>query len=118
MQIERHRYRAIILTSVLLSLNYFYWRITSTLNPEAMAFSIFLLWAELHGFIEALLYFFMVWKPKSNICTRPIENATVDVLVATLNEDLDLLRIYLNILLIDLHLYIVYVLLILHILSS
>ena len=48
--------------------------------------------AELYGFVALGLYFFQVWSPVEQEPPPPLEGRSVDVLVTTYNEDLQLLR--------------------------
>jgi len=62
------------------------------LNYDALWFSLPLVLAEFHGFIVTSLYFFMVWNPTKRKSPSPLQGKTVDVLVPTYNEPVDILR--------------------------
>ena len=79
--------------SVAFSIRYLGWRIGHSFNYDALWFSIPLFIAELHGFIEATLFFFMVINPTKRKPLPPLQNRTVDVLVPTYDEPADVLRI-------------------------
>jgi cellulose synthase/poly-beta-1,6-N-acetylglucosamine synthase-like glycosyltransferase/tetratricopeptide (TPR) repeat protein len=55
-------------------------------------FSVFLLLAELYAGISLGLYFFQVWRLVDPPIRRPPADRTVDVFIATYNEDVSLLR--------------------------
>ncbi|MEW6088852.1 MAG: glycosyltransferase [bacterium] len=82
----------IMVSSVVFSIRYLIWRFHDTLNPDAMWFSLLLVFAEAHGFIETTLYFFMVWNPTKRKSPPPLQNRMVDILVPTYNEPVYLLR--------------------------
>ncbi|MDD5773606.1 MAG: glycosyltransferase [bacterium] len=82
----------IMILSVIFSVRYLIWRFRFTLNPNALWFSLLLLIAELHGFIETTLFFFMVWNPTKRKSLPPLQNKTVDILVPTYDEPEHLLR--------------------------
>jgi cellulose synthase (UDP-forming) len=73
-------------------LYYFWWRLTATLNPEALAFSIVLLAAEAQGLINAFLFGFMTWDPARRAPFRLVPGLRVDVYVPTYNEPLSILE--------------------------
>jgi len=72
---------------------YFYYRISRTINYEALAFSLAFLAAEIHGFASLWLYFFDLWDPTSRAePPPPTEDISVDVFIPTYNEDVSLLH--------------------------
>lgn len=81
-----------MILSVVFTVRYLVWRAGDTLNFDALWFSIPFLGAEIHGFIETLMYFFMVWAPSSRKRLPPLDGRTVDILVPTFNEPIDILR--------------------------
>ena len=89
---RRYLTKLFVLVSIVLSIRYFVWRCGYTLNYDALWFSLPLLLAELHGFLVASLYFFMVWNPTVRKSLPPLKNRTVDVMVPTYNESVDILR--------------------------
>ena len=70
---------------------YLGWRAT-TLNAEAPVFSALIYGAELFGFMCALLHIFMCWRLTVRLAPSPRPGMTVDVLVPTFNESVDLVR--------------------------
>ncbi len=84
--------RFLIVLAVVFSVRYFYWRAVSTSNPVAMWFFYLFLVAEMLNFLETAFFYFTVWKPQYHAAPRPIAGHTVDILIATYNEPVDLLR--------------------------
>ncbi|MGR3491965.1 MAG: glycosyltransferase [Shimia sp.] len=81
-----------------LSLWYLHWRITSSLNLEALAFSIAVLAAEIVLWAGGLLFFFDIWRERDDIQLPPSRtrveahlpgggNISVDIFITTYNED-------------------------------
>ena len=70
---------------------YFAWRL-STLNANAMAFSVALLVAELFGLLTAFLHVFMTWRLADRQILAPRVGHAVDVFITTLNEPAELVR--------------------------
>lgn len=70
---------------------YFHWRM-GTLNPDAMFFSVLILGAELYGFATAGMHIFMCQRLTVRTPPAPPINATVDVLVPTYNESVEIVR--------------------------
>lgn len=68
-----------------------FWTLNLATAPAAM-FSIVLLMAEVYAGISLGLYFFQVWRLVELPLRRPSVRRTVDVFVATYNEDVSLLR--------------------------
>lgn len=84
--------RVLILITVVVTIRYFYWRATSTMNPAAVWFFYLFLVAEILNFFEAALFYITTWKP-TNRSPRPIIlDRSVDVFIATYNEPVSLLR--------------------------
>ncbi len=74
---------------------YLVYRALFTLNLEgtyATAVSLMLYGAELFGGVSLALYFLQVWDTTEPQEREPLEGVTIDVLVPTYNEDVDLLR--------------------------
>jgi cellulose synthase (UDP-forming) len=90
-RVERYR-RVVAIIGVIVTLYYLYWRVTETLNPNALTFSLFLYGAEVFGAITTFLFYFMVWKPRSRTSPPPLTGKTVDVLIPTKSESLEVLR--------------------------
>jgi cellulose synthase (UDP-forming) len=62
------------------------------MNPVARWFFYLFLTAELLNFLESLLFYFTAWKPVHHARPALLPGRTVDILVATYNEPLQLLR--------------------------
>ncbi len=84
--------RVLAIIGVIVTLYYLYWRVTETLNPNALVFSWALYGAEVFGALTTFLFYFMVWKPRSRTTPPPLEGKTVDVFVTTKSESLEVLR--------------------------
>ncbi|HEV2287832.1 MAG TPA: glycosyltransferase family 2 protein [Candidatus Acidoferrales bacterium] len=84
--------RVIIVLAVLFTIRYFYWRAMDTMNPAAKWFFYIFLVAEILNFLEAALFYFTTWKPTARTAPPPINGRTVDVLITTYNEPVNLLR--------------------------
>jgi cellulose synthase (UDP-forming) len=76
-----------------LGCRYLVWRYTSTLNRDALWFAIPLVVAETYSLIDAFLLVLMLWKPARRVAPPPIEGVTVDVLITTYNEPVELIRL-------------------------
>lgn len=70
---------------------YLGWRST-TLNPTAPIFSGLIYGAELFGFAATLLHLFMVWKLTVRSPIAAVSGLSVDVLVPTYNEPVEMVR--------------------------
>lgn len=84
--------RLLVVLTIPFSIRYFYWRAWTTMNPAARWFFYLFLVAELLNFLEALLFYFTTWKPVHHAKPAPLPGRTVDILVATYDEPLHLLR--------------------------
>lgn len=84
--------RIVAVIAVIITLYYLYWRVTETLNPNALLFSWALFGAEAFGALTTFLFYFMVWKPKARIAPPPLDGKTVDVFIPTKNEPPEILR--------------------------
>jgi len=85
--------RIISVASIIYFLYYLWWRATATLNPQALFFSWVLLGAEAFGVISYMLFAWMTQNVSSNReYRRPSAGLTVDILVPTYNESLDILE--------------------------
>jgi cellulose synthase (UDP-forming) len=83
--------QCVALVAIAFTLYYLGWRL-STLNPEAMLLS-WLLWAaEAYGLMVFILYVLMTWRLVYPVSPKPKHNPTVDVLIPTYNEPVDVLR--------------------------
>jgi len=77
---------------VVVYLFYLGYRVLYTLNPEAFGFSLLFLYAEMHACLALSLYFFQIWNPTTRVPPVPPRNLTVDILIPTYNENLEILR--------------------------
>ncbi|MDR5708928.1 MAG: glycosyltransferase [Armatimonadota bacterium] len=85
--------RLAMLTAALGGLVYLTWRLLYTFNPQALWFSVPLWAAELAGWVEMALFFFMVWRLTDRKDPPPAPpGLSVDVFVPTYDEPLWLLR--------------------------
>lgn len=81
---------AVVLT-VILGLNYVAWRWTDSLNWDAWWIAVPLVVAETYSLIDVMLFGMTVWQLKIRKgAPAPPHDATVDVLITTYNEDLDM----------------------------
>lgn len=90
-RVERFR-RIVAIIGTAVTLYYLYWRVTETLNPNALFFSWALYGAEVFGAITTFLFYFMVWKPRTRTSPPPLTGKTVDVFIPTKGESVDVLR--------------------------
>jgi cellulose synthase (UDP-forming) len=79
--------------TVALGLGYLAWRYTSSLNRAALWFAIPLVVAETYGFLNTVLFVFMMWRPTRRTPPPPLEDRTVDVFITTYNEPVELVRL-------------------------
>jgi cellulose synthase (UDP-forming) len=84
--------RIVIVLAVVFSIRYFYWRAVDTFNPVAKWFFYIFLIAEILNFLEAFLFYYTGWSPTSYRRPQPLRGRSVDVLIATYNEPVELLR--------------------------
>ncbi len=93
---RRQWFRQLAMTvAAVATVAYLTYRLIWTLNlatVPAAAFSIALVAAELYACASLGLYFFQVWRLVEPPLRRPTPGRTVDVFVATYNEDVALLR--------------------------
>ena len=72
---------------------YIWWRVTATLNPDALLFSWVLVLAEAFGVISYIIFAWMTQDTSPTRLYRPPRSGlTVDILVPTLDESLDILE--------------------------
>ena len=88
---ERLR-RVIAVLAIAVTVYYLYWRVTETFNQNALFFSWSLWCAEVFGFRTTLLFYFTVWKPTTREAPDAPEGKTIDVLIPTINEPVEVLR--------------------------
>jgi cellulose synthase (UDP-forming) len=74
------------------TLYYLWWRVTETLNPNAVLFSWALYGAEVFGAVTTFLFYFMVWRPIKRTAPPPLPGRTVDVFIPTKSEPIGVLR--------------------------
>ncbi len=98
-------FQVISLIFIVVGFNYLYWRWNSSLNLDALWFAIPLVIAETLAFIGSMLMIVNCWSNKDPLPQLAIHTVTelnstdqqsnpisVDVFIATYNEDLDLVR--------------------------
>ena len=68
--------RIVAIIGVIITLYYLYWRVTETLNPNALLFSWALFGAEAFGALTTFLFYFMVWKPRVRVAPPPTGDTT------------------------------------------
>jgi len=86
-------FRALAVVTIVLGVIYLSWRLTASLNTQALWFAIPLVAAETYTFINTLLFVFMLWRPTRRQAPPPLEGVTVDVFITTYNEPADLVRL-------------------------
>ncbi|MBX6341266.1 MAG: glycosyltransferase [Thermomicrobiaceae bacterium] len=84
--------RAIALAAAAYLVYYLAWRASTTLNREALAFSLVLLAAEVQGAVNYFLFAFMTWDLSRSFRFALPPDARVDVFVPTYDEPLDILE--------------------------
>lgn len=83
--------RLVVVLTVILGLNYVGWRWAASLNWDAWWIAVPLVVAETYSLIDVMLFGMTVWKLKIRKgAPAPPPDATVDVLITTYNEDLDM----------------------------
>lgn len=71
---------------------YLIWRVSSTLNQDALWLSWMLLAAEIYGLLIFLLFAFLTWKLINPIPPKPRDGIAVDIFITTYGEPIDILR--------------------------
>jgi cellulose synthase (UDP-forming) len=84
--------RIAVVLAIVFTIRYFYWRVGQTMNPAAKWFFYLFLVAEMLNFLESALFYFVAWKPTVYAAPPPLPDRSVDVLITTYNEPLELLR--------------------------
>lgn len=84
--------RLVVVLTIPFSIRYFYWRAGTTMNPAARWFFYLFLTVELLNCLEALLFYFTTWKPVHHARPAFLPGRTVDILIATYDEPVLLLR--------------------------
>ena len=75
---------------------YLYWRWTEALNPDAIVFSVVVALAETATFLGTCIFFFDIWDEgdtpvNDGLPFQGRTNCDVDIFIATLDEDLEIL---------------------------
>jgi cellulose synthase/poly-beta-1,6-N-acetylglucosamine synthase-like glycosyltransferase len=83
--------KLIVFAAAVAAALYFPWRLT-TFNPAAPVLSILLYMAELFALVQIALHAFMTFRILEREAPLPLHDATVDVLVPTYNEPVEMLR--------------------------
>lgn len=73
-------------------LYYLVYRLLYTINQDALAFSLIFYYAECHGFVSLVLYFFQLWHPIRRTPPPALPGLRVDVYIPTYKEEIDLVR--------------------------
>ncbi|AOY00962.1 glycosyltransferase [Jeongeupia sp. USM3] len=81
----------VVIAYLVVAVIYLSWRPT-VFNPQAPVFSVLLYVAELYGFVTALLHLVMTWRLADREMPPAPPGLSVDVLVPTLNESVNLVR--------------------------
>ena len=89
---RRYLRHGVALVALAIYLGYLLYRGWFTLNPEALAFSVAVYLAEIHGFFSLAFYFFQTWTIRSRRVPPAPPGLSVDVFITTYNEDVELLR--------------------------
>jgi cellulose synthase (UDP-forming) len=84
--------RATAVLTLVYTAYYLGWRWTSTLNPDALFFSVALVAAETWGFIGATIMAFTLWRLVRRTPGPPPTDRTVDVFITTYDESVDIVR--------------------------
>jgi len=84
--------QAVIILTLGVYLYYLVYRFLYTINPDALTVSLLFFYAEVHGFVALALYFFQLWNPMTRTSSPAPPDLSVDVFIATYNEDIDLVR--------------------------
>jgi cellulose synthase (UDP-forming) len=85
--------RLLILTNLLLGLNYLSWRYLDSLNWRYWPLALALLAAESYSFVDSCLFGTTIWRARRRgEPPAPLPDATVDVYVTCYNEPVELVR--------------------------
>ena len=84
--------RSTAVIALLVYAGYLAYRAAFTINYDALAFSLAVYCAELHGFFSLFLFFHQTWHLRGRKVVEPEKDLTVDVFITTYNEDVELLR--------------------------
>jgi len=84
--------KAVALAGLAVYAGYLAYRGLYTLNPDALAFSLAVYVAEVHGFLFLALFYFQIWEVRQRTVPPAPPGFPVDVFITTFDEDVDLLR--------------------------
>src|SRR5690606_37124193 len=86
--------RAVAVVGVLYATYWIWWRWTHTLNltPSAIVPSLLLMLAETWGYVNMVLFVFLVWRLKERDPGPAPRGRTVDVFITCYDEPLEVLR--------------------------
>ncbi len=89
----RRAYRQVVaVAAVAIYAVYLVYRGLYTLNPNALAFSLAVYLAEIHGFFSLIFFYVQIWTLRGRR-VHPLQTPlSVDAFITTYNEDVDLLR--------------------------
>lgn len=92
MRTKHIKYQVVIIFTLGVYLYYLIYRLRYTINPDSLFLSISFFYAEVHGFIALLLFFFQIWNPTERKSPPPPVGLSVDIYITTYNEDISILR--------------------------
>lgn len=84
--------RLIAVITLAYTFSYLYWRARYSLNLDALWFALPLLFCEMYGTFNFILFFFMTWDVKPLPRPAAPRGRSVDIFIPTYNEDLSILR--------------------------
>lgn len=84
--------RTLAVVSLMFGLYWVWWRWTSTLNPDALWFSVLLAAAETWGLIASFLFVANAWGVTNREPPPPPSGRTVDVFITVYDEPLEIVR--------------------------
>ncbi len=90
--INRNARKIMMMASLLFGAIYLYYRFMFTVNHHYLFFWVLFFCAELQGYLNYLLFCFDIWSPSFPEPESPPEGLSVDILICTYNEDVELLR--------------------------
>lgn len=83
--------RCVVAATIVLGINYVVWRWLFSLNWAAWWIAVPLVMAETYSLIDVCLFGMTMWKARTReLPPSPAEDATVDVLITTFNEPIEL----------------------------